>query len=208
MKDRSKYWVYGPDDLIIIEPTKHLPGQHDQRTHGRWASGATISDAVREKLGIHERASSDRDFEVATIIDPNTGEVVLVKPGTSNQVEFDALEQKLLKGTILTHNHPGGSSFSGADIIFAHDYELAEIRVTSGSGSSFKTVILRPIGRDTFPVMGESRRENFARVYQGWMGDSPRGLGGTMEQGFNWTNQRIHESSKFYGWELTIERGE
>jgi len=57
-----------------------------------------------------------------------------------SQVGFNDAELALLAGTVLTHNHPGGRSFSEEDVTFAMRVGLAEMRVVTAE-SRF---ILRP----------------------------------------------------------------
>ena len=47
---------------------------------------------------------------------------------TVSQVRFSHAELALLAGAVLTHNHPGGRSFSEADVRFAMRVGLAEMR--------------------------------------------------------------------------------
>ena len=50
---------------------------------------------------------------------------------TVSQVRFSHAELALLPGAVLTHNHPGGRSFSEADVRFAMRVGLAEMRVVA-----------------------------------------------------------------------------
>ncbi|MFL5383573.1 MAG: hypothetical protein ACJ8GN_13730 [Longimicrobiaceae bacterium] len=55
-------------------------------------------------------------------------------------MSFDDAALALLPGAVLTHNHPGGRSFSEEDVTFAMRTGLAEMRVVTAK-SRF---ILRP----------------------------------------------------------------
>jgi len=57
-----------------------------------------------------------------------------------SQVGFTEAELAQLSGAVLTHNHPGGRSFSPEDVTFAMRVGLAEMRVVTAE-SRF---ILRP----------------------------------------------------------------
>lgn len=57
-----------------------------------------------------------------------------------SQVGFNDAELALLAGAVLTHNHPGGRSFSEQDVTFAMRVGLAEMRVVTAR-SRF---VLRP----------------------------------------------------------------
>ena len=64
------------------------------------------------------------------------GQALLIKDGNNpaitgdkrHFVTFTRDEQKLMAGNIMTHNHPGGSAFSDADIHFLWLHRGAEIR--------------------------------------------------------------------------------
>lgn len=78
-----------------------------------------------------------------------------------SQVGFTEAELAQLSGAVLTHNHPGGRSFSEEDVTFAMRVGLAEMRVVT-TKSRF---ILRPPGErwswfllKSFPAMLEVER--------------------------------------------------
>ena len=74
------------------------------------------------------------------------GVIVLQKSGTVNQINISPSDVPLLKGTIFTHNHPSGSSFSTADIRTACKVGLKEIRATG----EYRTYIMRMVDGGTF----------------------------------------------------------
>jgi SPP1 gp7 family putative phage head morphogenesis protein len=59
------------------------------------------------------------------------GNEVFSKIGGRNSVGFTLDEVKKMKGCILTHNHPSGSSFSEADILLLTKWDLKEVRAVS-----------------------------------------------------------------------------
>jgi hypothetical protein len=78
-----------------------------------------------------------------------------------SQVGFTEAELAQLSGAVLTHNHPGGRSFSPEDVTFAMRVGLAEMRVVTAE-SRF---ILRPpeerwswLLLKSFPAMLEVER--------------------------------------------------
>lgn len=90
-----------------------------------------------------------RKTEKAYIFD-SKGNILLEKGGTKNQVSFTNEEVKLFKGAILTHNHPGASSFSMEDIRTACMNSMKEIRATG----SFRTYVMKTIdGSDLYPEL-------------------------------------------------------
>lgn len=70
--------------------------------------------------------------ETAIVYGPD-GSTLLVKKGGERSVRFTAREVGMMRGGILTHNHPEDTTFSPADINMLRGSGLAEIRaVTSG----------------------------------------------------------------------------
>lgn len=57
-----------------------------------------------------------------------------------SEVRFDAEALAMLPGAVLTHNHPGGRSFSERDVLFAMRVGLAEMRVVTARSR----YVLRP----------------------------------------------------------------
>lgn len=50
-----------------------------------------------------------------------------------NRVLIPRYAQPLLPGALVTHNHPGGRSFSPTDVLLARKMELREIRVVTAT---------------------------------------------------------------------------
>ena len=94
-------------------------------------------NAVEATLVECEKSIADNINESSGCVDDN-GTIILEKSGDANTVKFTRDEMIKIKGTSITHNHPGGSSFSPADIEFACSTRAKQIRVTSNSGRTFK----------------------------------------------------------------------
>jgi hypothetical protein len=60
-----------------------------------------------------------------------SGNMVLSKTGGQRDIELSLLEVARLRDTVLTHNHPRGTSFSGDDVQVATVADLVEIRVVT-----------------------------------------------------------------------------
>ncbi len=71
-------------------------------------------------------------LETAVCFDSN-GNEIFRHTGTESSVVFTAEEVGLLEGNILTHNHPGKTSFSTTDIDLLIKKDIAEIRVATTS---------------------------------------------------------------------------
>lgn len=78
----------------------------------------------------HESSIRSNSVETAISIDDN-GVTKLIKKGNKSRVQFTEEEARAMKGLTLTHNHPGSTSFSDADISLACRNELKEIRICS-----------------------------------------------------------------------------
>jgi hypothetical protein len=146
---------------------KHLPGKHDQYTHGSWAQGRggkrdTRTTKLKAAVADAEARIRDiRDHEELYAFDAN-GNQVLYKVGGENFVKISTAEGLLLKGATFTHNHPldpDGSSFSVDDIRVAQQSGAAEVRAVGGRytyrmkvpfGASDKTWLVEAIERDIY----------------------------------------------------------
>jgi len=91
-----------------------------------------VLNTPNEIIRSYESKIKNRTTEKAYIFDTK-GHILLEKSGTRDGVDFDASEMKLFKGSILTHNHPGGASFSSVDIKSACYTGVSEIRVTGAT---------------------------------------------------------------------------
>jgi len=124
-------------------------------------------------LEVAENTIVGHDIETAVIIDER-GEVLLSKTGTHNSVTFTDDEVKLMRGATLTHNHPGGTSFSPGDVAMLRRNNLVEIRAvgTAPDGvtrlyrlhpdAKFYTLAARPQDVD------EDIREQDRKVKDDW----------------------------------------
>jgi hypothetical protein len=105
-----------------------------KKTEKKKTEKETTESIIRE----YEDKIKARKTEKAYVFDKK-GNVLLEKDGTKSQVAFSGDDLKLLKGNILTHNHPSASSFSPQDIQTACGNDVYEIRATG----TFRTYIMR-----------------------------------------------------------------
>lgn len=82
----------------------------------------------------------DRRYEHAALIDNAAGQVLVRTRGTRQAVSFDDEHLMLMRGNVLSHNHPdgwhypvddprhGGAGFSIDDVRMLTEWDLAEIR--------------------------------------------------------------------------------
>ncbi|MEO1399689.1 MAG: minor capsid protein [Cyanobacteria bacterium J06635_1] len=114
-------------------PGRALPTQTGQ-------TPSTLSRVARQALRQVEGEIVSADSEISVIVDSETGQEILRKTdGDADEVAFTPEERELLRGQILTHNHPldakraqMGSGFSEGDFAFAANHDLRELRLVSG----------------------------------------------------------------------------
>jgi len=89
--------------MLFGEGAKHLPGQHDQSTHGRSMA------AVRDFEDEHRH----NDYESAAFFDLRGNRIGSISRGSSSRCPIDSATLSAVKGqgVIMTHNHP----MSGGD---------------------------------------------------------------------------------------------
>ena len=93
----------------------------------KWAKEA------KTELMKHEKSYSTRKNEITVVYDKN-GRFLFQKAGSEKEVRFTRLEALRLKGSVVSHNHPSGGSFSISDIYFLKISEASEIRVVVDDG--------------------------------------------------------------------------
>lgn len=118
------------------------------------AQPQTISEAnLKRRTEEEEDKIKDQDYETLVAINPKNGEVLLNKDGKQTSVDPTIAEGMLLKGAIVTHNHPYldsvdaidslGVSFSQPDVATACAAEVKEMRAVS---AGYRHVIKPPKG--------------------------------------------------------------
>jgi hypothetical protein len=94
------------------------------------------SELVSKNLQESERTIVSQSNEYATIYKDGV-QIMIKTSGKPDAVDFTAKELKALKGATFTHNHPmvDGQDipFSRADLGFARNAQLEEIRAVSGN---------------------------------------------------------------------------
>ena len=133
--------------------------------------------------------------EMAYAIDSTTGKQILKKTGGRSAVSFTEKEAEKMRHSILTHNHPTGASFSLEDVVFAHENELAEIRVVAMD----RTYSLMPPKGTEFFVPDRETVYNVIADYSDWYSDAAqRWEAGIIKQG-----DFVREGREF--WKITSE---
>jgi SPP1 gp7 family putative phage head morphogenesis protein len=89
-------------------------------------------------IGKFESSIIDQQFEIAGIFDKN-GNFLTKINGDEGSIEFSKNHVDMLKGNTLTHNHPGGGTFSLSDIKSLSNYDIGEIRAVGIDGTYIAT---------------------------------------------------------------------
>jgi len=116
--------------------------------------GPPTAAAVQAAQSV-EAKISDQKYESAHFFDVD-GNTVLAKDGNKNSVVFDDADVQKMAGTVLTHNHPSGGSFSPEDIALGSTGSLKEVRAigTNPLGEQFIHRMRPPKGK-TWPDIHE-----------------------------------------------------
>lgn len=104
--------------------------------------------AVAEALASFEtKGRAGRATETLTAIKPD-GTVAFLREGTERYVEVKGGEVNSLEDSVLSHNHPNGSSFSPEDIMLAAHANAREIRAfgTNSLGETYLYTMTRQAG--------------------------------------------------------------
>ena len=106
-----------------------MQGNKTPRLKGRGFQGDAsmrgMSAGLAKALTGIETSTRNLPYEQAYILDKNGKLVFENKNGGAHQVAYDG---KLAAGNVFTHNHPGGQSFSIADVAGAVRWNMAEMR--------------------------------------------------------------------------------
>ena len=104
---------------------------------------STLSDSTdkwaresKAELFKSEKSLATRTKEVAEVYSAD-GKYLFTKRGTVNEISFSPSEFMRLRGTVITHNHPSGGSFSSQDIRLLQKSKAAELRVITENGVYF-----------------------------------------------------------------------
>lgn len=140
--DHNKIWGNSPRVATIEELRKgKAPVIKTSDKQARKAI-EDLGDQPNEDTftSLHEFESSiiKNKFETAAIYGQD-GKLIFKKKGAKSSVSFTNEQLKLMKGAVVTHNHPQGSPFSYADLMVFSGYDLKEMR----AAGQYYTYIMR-----------------------------------------------------------------
>ena len=167
---------------VWVKPTSKRKG-HYRKIKGAKTVDKDIDAEARTKkinktITDYEMKIRDQDYESCGAVDAN-GDLIFTKDGERDRVNFNEEERIKCKGTVFTHNHPVGASFSAADIQWACQSEMKEMRVISAGktysmklkdGSNFSPELWKSRILPNFKMVNHYVRDEFAtKIYDGRM---------------------------------------
>lgn len=125
--------VAGTPGAVAVK--KHLPGQHDQKSHGH-RHGSVADDERWEKERQRLRGLKAEQVVMRTA----SGKVLRGPIGTDVGAEWTPEMWAEVKGSTILHNHPRDYdlSFSPQDMLWVKDRDHAAMEVISPSGALFR----------------------------------------------------------------------
>jgi len=93
------------------------------------------------------------------------GKKLFTLQGTERSVGIPIVDAKKLKGNIMTHNHPGGTSFSPEDIGLLNKYKMKEIRAV-GKEYTHTAKIKKIVGEGTISSEYDKTRSTVIKQFQ------------------------------------------
>lgn len=122
------------------------------KTSGRIRGGEAGGNAVNKTLAGIESSIRAKSYESMAVVNEKGKQILFIKGGKSS-VSANAAQEELLRGNIVTHNHPRLSSFSSKDLktmvahnvkemrVVTRDYTFSMKRPKSGWGKDERAVV-------------------------------------------------------------------
>lgn len=174
------------------------------RSGGGGGIGATergFSKALASSIVAHENSIRGNNYETLKIFDDN-GNLTYEKVGGAHSVSYDGSKSVNM---IVTHNHPSGSAFSGADLKNAVNVNQKEIRAT---GKEYTFSMKRPA--TGWGKSGRAVMTKFNKLHKQASADYHRLKTGNAEKDRKlWIKLSTGVSAqiaKDYGWTFTVKK--
>jgi len=144
------------------------PGDEEETRSANFPTVRGLPDKVGRQVLLTEIAITKHDYESGAVWDKDgnrIGGVISQQNPTSVAWEPGMLEAA--RGGVLTHNHPGSSSFSKGDVQVASQFGLAEMRAVGNDGTVYRMTPAvggiwpskQMIGREVQKAVGEVDNE-------------------------------------------------
>ena len=161
------------------------------------------SRGLSRSLSVRESAIRGNDFETLYALDAN-GNELFKKIGDSHGVYY-GLDGYKTKDAIVTHNHPGGSSFSWQDVQGMVYYNQKEMRAT---GKEFTFSIKRPEkgwGVSWKTAQGAFKRAN-ANARKAFQQQKTGNAASDRKLWISLTHQHNEKAAKRLGWDYSVKK--
>lgn len=161
------------------------------------------SRGLSRSLAVRESAIRGNDFETLYALDAN-GNELFKKIGDSHGVYY-GLDGYKTKDAIVTHNHPGGSSFSWQDVQGMVYYNQKEMRAT---GKEFTFSIKRPEkgwGVSWKTAQGAFKRAN-ANARKAFQQQKTGNAASDRKLWISLTHQYNEKAAKRLGWDYSVKK--
>ncbi len=124
---------------------------------GKWTDTGASLKSFENKI-------KSQKFETAGVFDKD-GNLILEKDGDEDSVFFNKNEMELMKsneGATFTHNHPGGSSLSKADLMLFWNNNLGEMRAVS---KGITHILYKTKNRTNYILENGLQRNILSQIY-------------------------------------------
>eukprot|EP01034_Spumella_vulgaris_P037853 gene37853-46709_t len=121
-----------------------------------------VSTPARAAAVAYEEGIRRNKFESGAFFGDD-GTMLISKVGDAGSVSFLPEELTSVRGSLFTHNHPGGTSFSPADVVHASDLQLSEVRVVA---KHYRHLMSAPDGWPEGGVVRSTFTRELMQAYQ------------------------------------------
>ena len=161
------------------------------------------SRGLARSLAAREGAIRGNNFETLYALDAN-GNEIFKKIGNSHEVSY-GMDGYKTKDAIVTHNHPGGSSFSHQDVAGMVYYNQKEMRAT---GKEYTFSLKRPEngwGVSWKTAQGAFKRAN-ANARKAFQQQKTGNAASDRKLWISLTHQYNEKAAKRLGWDYSVKK--
>ena len=161
------------------------------------------SRGLARSLAARESAIRGNNFETLYALDAN-GNEIFKKVGSSHEVSY-GMDGHKTKDAIVTHNHPGGASFSHQDVAGMVYYDQKEMRAT---GQEYTFSIKRPEkgwGVSWKTAQGAFKRAN-ANARKAFRQKKTGNAASDRKLWISLTHQYNEKAAKRLGWDYSVKK--
>lgn len=203
-KDREQ--VIGFDRSVSSKAVAANKAYAKKRESDKIISKEWMPEAIEQRTR-DEKIIKELKKEKAVLYDAS-GKRILQKSGQTHSVSFTREEIMQMRGGVLTHNHPGGASFSPADINMLRQSGLREIRAVGRDGvysmKQPKAWDKRILSLKEIQKQYDSLVEKYREEMEQWAQDNLDHISVTDYQ-IRYQNKVMEEFSKCFGLEYGME---